>query len=71
MTDRKPIDDLRLSLALPYAMDDDRRVDTSLDELVTYIGGLEDRIAKLEGGAQNKPFILPERLGPAGNDRPL
>jgi len=66
----KSIDDLRLSLGLRHSIDEDTRVDTSLDEIVDYLDGLEKRIAALEGGAQNKPFILPDRK-PAGNAPPV
>ncbi len=57
----KNTDELRQCIAIRHSIDEDTRVDTSLDEVVDYIHDLEARIAALEGGAQNKPFILPAK----------
>lgn len=46
-------------------------VNTMFHELIDYIEVLESRIAALEGGAQNKPFILPVREGQAGSRPPI
>jgi hypothetical protein len=63
-----PIEVLRQKLALLRSIYDDTRVDTSLNEIVDYLDSLEKRVAALEKGPQNLPFILPKKDRPDVHD---